>query len=487
MRQLRLLALLSPAILLVPVVACEDSSSSPATPFTFEAGPGFEAGPPAEAGPLPDAGGVDAADVFVPPTPKGVTVTVIDNSLPKANVRVISQDATGAVVGDAKTDATGKLTIATVPSSVTVLATSNTSPTPVTFFAVAEGDTLVVRIPPPVAVEQAPVGHYLVTFTPAALQGQSTQAVVTAGGGCSNSTGDTTATLLVDLFPSCIAASNAILGDGANVDGTRDGFAFKKGVAAPAANATSNVTLPAWTAPGATTLTASHLPSGYLSVDATLYMIANGASFGTGVAPGSDQINSVAGRTFQTATGFADAYQSFVHTVDDTGGQVESSIIRRETAPATASTTLPDFDFTNALPYITAAAVDTTTAARPIVTLTSDAPLTAVDGGIVVVTSLNGSENAVTWTFVVPASAAASFKVPALPTDAEAITFTPAFTSKVDHAAFFEATQIPSYKETKLIPIVPGASLDLLDASVPLPINGTVRLTTWAPQPPPLP
>lgn len=484
MRQLRLLALLAPAVLLVPIVACEDSSSSTPTPFTFEAGPGFEAGPPAEAGPLPDAGDVDAADVFVPPAPKGVTVTVIDNSLPKADVRVISQDATGAVIADAKTDAAGKLTIATAPATVTVLAASNTAPTPVTFFAVEDGDTLVVRIPPAVLVEQAPVGHYSVTFTPGGVVA-TPHANVTVGGGCSNSTLDTTVPLVVDLFPSCVSATNVIFGDGSAVDGTRNGFAFKKGVAPPAANASADVTLPAWDPPGATTLTASHLPSGYLSVDASLYMIANGASFGTDVAPGSDQINSVAGRTFQTATGFADAYQSFVHTVDDTGGLVESSILRRETAPAT--TTLPDFDFTNALPYITATALDSTTVSRPIVTLTSDKPLTAVDGGIVVLSWTSSSDAAAAWTFVVPASAAATFKAPALPTDVDAQRFTPIGPTIVDSATFFEATQLPGYKETKLIPIVPRASLDLLDASVPLPINGTVRITSWSPQPQPLP
>ena len=155
-------------------------------------------------------------------------------------------------------------------------------------------------------------------------QTQSVQASVFVGGGCSASTLDTSATLLVPLYPGCVAAANAVLADGADVEGTRDGFAFKKGVAAPAANMTSDVVLPAWTAPGVTTLTASNLPSGYLSVSGSLYMIANGATFPARAAPGSDTINSMAGQSFATATGFADAYQSFVRTVDDTSGQVES-------------------------------------------------------------------------------------------------------------------------------------------------------------------
>ena len=92
------------------------------------------------------------------------------------------------------------------------------------------------------------------------------------------------------------------------------------------------------------------------------------------------------------------------------------------------------------------------------------------------------AETIATWTFVVPASAAATFKAPALPADADALTFTPSGPASLDRAAFFEATQIPSYKETKAIPITPGASLDLLTDSVALPVDGTVRITTWAPQ-----
>jgi hypothetical protein len=484
MRQLRLFALFTsavPALLLVPVVACEDSSSGSSAPFTFEAGPGFEAGPPPEAGPLPaDDAGVDAADVFVPPAPKGVTVTVFDSLLPKANVRVISHDATGGVIGDTKTDATGKVTIAAAPSMVTVLATRFGSPSPVTFFAVADGDNLSVQIPP-IPPDVAATQHYSVTFTPG-IQGQSTQAQVYVGGNsCGNSTGDTSTPLLVDVYPECLRATNAILGDGSNSDGTRDGYSFLKNVAAPAANSTSNVTLSAWAAPGTVTLKATNLPGGSISNTGELWMIANGASFIAPSLPGNSGIGG-AGVAFQTATGFADAYQSYVNTVDDESGRVESSIVRREAVPVGANATLPDVDFTNALPYITATSISTL-AGRPTVTLTSDQPLTGTDGGVVVLSALNSSENDVAWTFVLPASAAAMFKAPALPTDPDAITFTPSGNADIDSVAFFEATQIPSYKETKLIPVVPRVTLGLLDPSTPLPINGTVRITTWAPQP----
>jgi hypothetical protein len=478
MRQLGLLALLAPALLLP--AACESSSSPSATPFTFEAGPGFEAGPPPEAGPLPlEDAGVDAADT-APPPPKGVTVTVVDGLTPKADVRVISQDATGAVIGDAKTDATGKLTIATAPSAVTVLATSFSAPKPVTFLAVADGDNLVVRIP--LSSEESPVGTYSISFT-AGMLGQSIHAQAFVNGKCNNTTPDTSMPpLLIGLFPSCLSAANTILAVGTNTDFVLDGFAFKKSVVSPAANATSPVTLPAWSTPGTTTLSATNTPGGQLSMSGDLFMIANGASFPASRDSSPGPVNSVAGQGYRTATGFADAYQSWVRSFDDVTDQVETSIIRREATTAPATATLAAVDFTTALPYVTAAAVDTTTAARPIVTLTSDKPLTGIDAGLVVLSWTTASQAAGTWTFVVPASAAATFKAPALPADATA--FTPIGAVIAERAAFFEATQIPGYTEAKLLPVTPGIDFALLAGSEALPANGTVRLTTWAPRPP---
>lgn len=481
MRQLRVFALPALSALLAPALllpaACESSSSPSAAPFTFEAGPGFEAGPPPEAGPLPlEDAGVDAADT-APPPPKGVTVTVVDGLTPKADVRVISQDATGAVIGDAKTDATGKLTIATAPSTVTVLTSSFSAPTPVSFLAVTDGDNLVVRIP--LNIDESTIGTYSVTFT-AGGAGQSTRAQAFVNGSCNKTTTDSSMPLLVGVVPSCLTAANAILAVGSNSDFVLDGFAFKKSVAAPAANMTSAVTLPVWTTPGTTTLSATNTPGGQASMSGSLSMIANGASFAAAADKASGPVNSVAGQGYRTATGFADAYQSWIRSVDDVTDQVETSIIRREATTAPAAATLAAVDFTTALPYVTAAAVDTTTAARPIVTVTSDKPLTSVDAGLVVLSWITASEATGTWTFVVPASAAATFKAPALPADA--IAFTPVGGVIAASAAFFEATQIPSYTEAKLLPVSPGTNFALVAGSQALPANGTVRLTTWAPR-----
>jgi hypothetical protein len=311
-------------------------------------------------------------------------------------------------------------------------------------------------------------------------------AFVVAGNGCGGNGSDSSAPILVDLYPYCVGATNAILADGQDGNGGRVGFAFKKGVLTPAAPTPAvDVMLGAWTAPGTTTLTASHTPSGAASDSGSLYMIANGESF-----PAADLLGSLTGggQSFATATGFAEAYQSIIRSRDDVSDQVESSFIRRETTAAPATATLADFDFTNSLPYITGTSVDTTTAARPIVNLTIDVdkPIAVADGGVVVVTWITGgvtAQTTATWTFVVPASSAATFKAPALPTDVDALTFTPTGAVNVDRAAFFEATQLPSYKEAKLIPITPRATPDLISGSIALPINGTVRFTSWAPRP----
>jgi hypothetical protein len=467
MRHLRLLALLAPALLLP--TACENSSSSPSAPFTFEAGPGFEAGPSPEAGPLEDAG--TDAPVVVPP-PAGVTVTVVQDLTPQAGVRVLSQDATGAVIGDQQTDATGKLTIATAPSMVTVLATRAGTPTPVTYFSVAAGDNLLVRVAPLLVSEQAPTAHYSVVFVAPAAGTISTTDVL-VNGRCGNS-GDPANALVVDLYPNCIQAANAILALGFDLNGGRAGFAFKKGVAPPAANATDSALLGAWAAPGQTALTASNRPSGALSLSSALLMIANGAAF---VAPSAGGSLDDGGAKFSTATGFSDAYQSMVSADDDVANaNVRTQFIRREAvtlAPA-------DFDFSTALPFVTDAKLDATSPARPTITVTSGS-LGAVDAGAVSFSWSTAMNTLATWTFVLPASAAATFKAPALPADA--LPFVPTASATVDNVVFFEATQLPGYKEAKALPVMPTSTFALLDSTLPLPANGTVRVTSWAPVP----
>ena len=54
-------------------------------------------------------------------------------------------------------------------------------------------------------------------------------------------------------------------------------------------------------------------------------------------------------------------------------------------------------------------------------------------------------------------------------------------TAFVDDVTFFEATQLPGYKELKALPVSPlkNTSLDIGDGRTPLPAAGTVRITRW--------
>lgn len=472
MRKLRFLALLAPALLLP--LACEDSSSSSGGLFNPEAGPGFEAGPQPEAGPFPEAG----ADVTIPPIePKGVTVTVVEGLVPKKDARVITHDATGAVIADLKTDATGKVALPLAPSMVTVLTqygeTSGARFEPITFAGVADGDNLVVDAKDPYQETANEGGSYTVSFgQPFAGASEYYLRVGDCAGG---QTTDLASPFVLDVSSSCVGNQNAILvAARAALTGAEVAFGFVKNAAKPAVNGTVAVGPVAFTAAGVTKVDATNLPVGDVSSFADLYAIANGTSFyATGVGGGFGE----GGQSFATATGFADAYQSLVVARHQDSGTHERGFIRREATTAPASATLPVFDFAKALPEITTATLAKPDVARPDVTLTSAASLATADGAVATVTwFIPAQEQSGRWTFVLPPTTTA-FKVPALPADATV--FVPTADSAIYDVAFVEASLVPGYPELKKLPVSP-AGLTVADAWRPLPAAGTVRMTRWS-------
>jgi hypothetical protein len=472
MRHLHRLALLTPALVL-PLfpLACE-SSSSPAAQVTFEAGPGFEAGPPPEAGPLPEAG----SDAFVPPV--GVTVTVLDNVTPRVNVRVISHDATGAVTGEALTDATGKAAFATAPSMVTVLTTTpdvNAQPVAVTYLGVADGDNLRV-VSPPARDVSTPAGSYDVSFAAGPLTVNANSFTVYAAFPCLGGGVNQGATVSVALVPSCVNPKNAILATASNAGGLL-GFGFAKDVVGPAAAGVKAVGPLAFVAPGTTNVKASNLPAG-VGNNASLFSIANEQVF----APysGSGDLG-VGGLDFPTATGFADAYQTEV-TLYGVGASAESKLIRRDPTAAPANETLAIFDVATALPLIDSTPIARTVPERPVVTIAVPAgsSFATADAGVV---TLSYSLNSVRWTFVVPPTTT-TFKVPALPADAA--TYVPSDPAVlVETAVYFDASALPSYQAAKRLPITPKIGADLVDQpgrpTQPLPAGASLRLSRWLP------
>jgi hypothetical protein len=420
---------------------------------------------------MPEAG-VDSA----PPAPLGVTVTVTDGALPLNNVRVILHDAAGLVIGEKATDATGKVTLATAPSMVTVLiahgAGAGSSVAPVTFVEVADGDKLFVRSTPDVVVDPAPVGQYSVSFTSGAANANASNFDVFAGAGCFNSGGSVGAAVLVDLYPSCLGPKNAVLTE-ASLGGTILGFGFAKDLAKPAASGVLNVGPLTFAVPGTTTLNATNVPATLFSTSVGLSAVANETLFTMREATGT--ING-GGRSWKTPTGFADAYQADVAFDEVNAASVSTRLfVRREAVPVTSL--LTDVDYASGLAKITDAALTKPTPARPEVALTSAAALTGADGGVATfhwndqVAQTSGS-----WTVVFPPSTT-TIKLPALPADAT--TFVPAADVSIDEVIFLEATQLPGYKELKLLPIQPNFGLDLVDTQKPLPLPGTVRVTRW--------
>ncbi len=472
MRNLRFLALVTPVFLLP--LACEDSSgSSSGGAFNPEAGPGFEAGTTPEAGPLPEAG-VDSS----PPAPSGVTVTVTEGALPSNNVRVILQDAAGLVIGEKSTDATGKVTVATAPSMVTVLIAQGTgagsSVAPVTFVGVADGDKLFVRSVADVVVEPALFGQYSVSFTSGAANATANLFDVFAGAGCFNSGGSIAASVVVSLYPGCLGAKNAVLTE-ASLAGAILGFGYAKDLAKPAPSGVLNVGPLTFAAPGTTTLNATNVPATLFSSTAELSAVANDVLFRMREATGTIDNG---GRNWKTPTGFAEAYQTEVSFDEANASSLSTRLfLRREAVPA--SNILTGVDYASGLAKITDAALTKPTPARPEVALTSTAALTSADGGIATfhwnspIAQTSGS-----WTVVFPPSTT-TIKLPALPADATP--FVPADNVSIDEVLFIEATQLPGYKELKLLPIQPNFGLDLVDTQKPLPLPGTVRVTRWTP------
>jgi hypothetical protein len=293
---------------------------------------------------------------------------------------------------------------------------------------------------------------------------------VDTGRGCGNSGADSP--VLVALYPECVSALNTVL-TAASGDGVLMGFGFAKNVAKPALNQTTNVGPLVFAAPGKTTVTAANLPPS-TSTSAQLRAVVGGASFAFN--PTSGALDD-GGLGFATPTGFAEAYQTLVRSQSTTLGPSKMrALLRREATTAPALATLA-FDLATALPGIASVTVTKATPARPDVAFTGDAPLTAADGAVAVLSwSIPAQEATGRWTFVVPPSTTA-FQAPVLPADAGG--FVPTADVALDSLTVVEATLLPGYKELKSLPVTPAFGMELSNENALLPAAGTVRISRW--------
>jgi hypothetical protein len=138
-------------------VACVSSNASPnedsgAPPGQDGAPPSEDAAPSGSDATLPDAGTdapeKDSATEDAGPQP--LTVHVLLGLAPESGVLVVFQDASGAVVSSATTDATGSVSqLVTAGSQVTVALGTTLAPRLVTIQAVEPGDVLTLVDTPP--------------------------------------------------------------------------------------------------------------------------------------------------------------------------------------------------------------------------------------------------------------------------------------------------------------------------------------------------
>ena len=475
MRTFRVLPFVAP-LLLLPSWACESSGSSSGggAPFDPDGGGGFEAAPPPEGGPPPVLdGGTDALpDV----TPKGVSVSVVDGAAPVKDIRVIAHDATGAVIGDVKTDATGRASFATAPAMITVLERPFGSAAALTYLGVAEGDVLVVNRPQ-LGSEETSIGKYSITANPNGILADSIEYQV-GGDACVNNNSPVTAATEVTLYPMCLGATGTILAT-ARDGGVPLGFGFQKNVAKPALNTTANIG-PITLAPkGNATLKATNVPAGSFIDSVDFRPVVGDRSFYVNGATGT--IDDAAGAVYPIPTGFADAYESRVIVrKGETSPSQTVAFVRREASNGTNAQALA-YDFAQALPFVTNAVVSGPVPARSDVTITSSAPTATSDGGYVLLgwTIASGAVTSHQWSFVVPPGTT-TFKIPALPADATE--YLPSGTVSVSDVVFVESTLLSGFSQLKTLP-TPASGvplmLNLYGSNAALPANGTIRVSSW--------
>ena len=440
------------------LVACE--SDPPGGGSTPELDSGLpDSNPP----PHTDGGGGPDATPDAPEVP-GVNVTVFGYGGPKAGVRVVFHDATGAVMETKLTGPDGKAKhIGETPAMASALLSFGESRRIVTWTGVELGDDLQVLD----REEDDHIGMYSITLPGEPDGGANTYTVESE---CDRNLAYGTAAEL-PLYRSCTRPKNAVLATALSRGDLR-GYAFKKGNAAVTDGGTGAFTLGAWVTPTPFTVDVTNLPPETF-YEASLLEVADGAGFRN-----YESNQEGATITYGVAPGFADAYQASISFADSG----RDRRVAKRVAPGTPSTTL---DYDAILPEIEGAELDATNPQRPIVSWTSAAPLTTTDGGVIHVRFDGPQERTFAWTFVVPGNAT-TVTAPAMPPEAESF-LPPAPDSGTEtyfylpRVMFIEGDAIPSYaafRRQQGLFLDHTTSFNGRDLPV-LPANGAYRTTSW--------
>lgn len=454
------LASVSGVLVLTALIACDDSTD----PLAFD--PNFDAGNPAPPGP---SNGQDAApptdaapDVVVTPA---VSVTVTSLTGPKQGVRVIFNDAQGAVIESKTTGADGKATHegtnAVTVSALLVTEGDGVKQHIVTWTGVEVGDNL--KLVDPGKSEER--GMYSVTL-PSAIDGTFQYSVTSP---CSNAQ-PYGLTAMLGNWTDCARPTNSVLAysrsNGEN--GDVHNFSFKKGNTVPATGEAA-VATGAWAVGTQVSIGIDNIPEDpTYDIDVDFLQVSENFGFR------ANQLESETPFTFITATGFADGHQGtgYFRSYEDYG---KRRTLSKRVAPGTAIA----LDTAQLLPEVGNADIDASTLARPVLSWEGDT--SATDGGIVRMRYRN--ETAFNYWTVIVRPGATSVTMPVLPDDATAFLPDDAGALDTPDVIFFESDLLPTYKEFRNQQgAIVGLFEEDLDSNyqVPaLPSNGSLRATSW--------
>lgn len=402
-----------------------------------------------------DAGSPDVPDTY-DAGPAPVTVVVRNEFALESGVSVVFQDATGAVIATAMTDATGSAAMV-VPdgSQVTALVGTASAPSLTTVTQVAPGDVITI-------VDVTARGGFdafvSIGAVPPSPPATTAEYVVQAGIGCGNDFASTPGQL--EIRGACEAAGHVpFLVIASDSTFTPLAYSYLKTFTLPgdagvgdadagdAGTPNVAITLPWQTAMVNDTVSLTNAPT-MGGVELTSAEVAAGVPYST-----QQYVNFSSGdagpvqSTVAHHVGYPDAIQDAVVQRTSKGSfSFGASLTQSFAAPTADSTTT--FDLSTMLPAISATSLDATPSARPTVAWTAPTPL-GKSGGFATFrwsTPTDGGFVAGTWTIVVPASAT-SVTAPALPSvlAAWAPTTASSWSDQVPAVAFVDGSTLVSY------------------------------------------
>ncbi|AKU96303.1 hypothetical protein AKJ09_02967 [Labilithrix luteola] len=355
-------------------------------------------------------GDADVADT-APALPQAVTVNVVRSMKPAAGVTVVFHDASGAVLGSTKTDAAGKaVSTGAIPAQVSVLLGAASWLRSVhTWTSVEAGDELFVTDFSPMGGEE--LGHITVTL-PGEVMGSSWYYANVGSCGVARQGKNVGTPASITMRAECVRPQNAILGRSAG-DRT-NGFAFLKGVPAPAPAAGVDVTLGSWWFTAAmASVNILNPPSSLTNTKLDLDDILGDVAY-----PSDSMYLKTATASLAFAAGFADAHQ---FTALDGAYPTPRSLVTR--IPSTKSSVT--LDFGTAPPAIKDMTLAATNRERPELSWTLPAGMSTVDGALGAVDYQADNQTKYRWSFVLPPNAT-SARFPELPAEvADWVAFTP--------------------------------------------------------------